>query len=218
MLRKMSQVVCLGISFVLSWPSASFAETTTEVRAFTWTTEVESREPIDDLEAEVELDETPEVSAAGQRIYAHIRVASQVSDNYVTMTWLRNGAEVISHRMNVGVSDAWRTWTYLTAKPMLKGRWSVKVYAASGDLLLEKSIDVVEAKSGPLELTQRDLSKDGRLSTTGVGELKEKRLDVLSFSGDFSEYFRELAALLTCNVRSSRRVACLHRAEGAAHL
>jgi hypothetical protein len=74
------------------------------------------------------------------RVYAFAELHNKGTRSHVVMVWEQDGEEIVRHRLEVGRSPSWRTWSYQRALPALKGTWTVTLLDASGEQLATRQL------------------------------------------------------------------------------
>ncbi len=106
-------------------------EGTVKVSKFVFTRKVVKHRPVDDVSS---------VPVDGKRVYGFIKVFNKGPEQYVTMTWQRDGKVHLRYNLKVGRSAGWHTWTCLTANKHKAGQWTVTVENVDGAVLAQQQL------------------------------------------------------------------------------
>lgn len=101
-----------------------------EISDFVLSRNIVEREPVD---------VTDSFMPADQQAYAFARVRNHGAPTSVSFVWHRDNAHHATIHMNVGTSDAWRTWSSIKLQP---GLWSVQLVSDDGRILGQKSFRI----------------------------------------------------------------------------
>jgi hypothetical protein len=99
------------------------------------TTALESRSPVDRGSV---------FTADGSRVWAWVSVENRDEPGEIQMVWKKNGKAVNVVKLDVGVSPAWRTWSYKTLRKLDAGSWTVDVLDARDHVLETLAFEVRE--------------------------------------------------------------------------
>jgi hypothetical protein len=119
-------------------PSAAPRPTALELLHFRLTSNVDKKEPVDDL-----------VSAApGERVWAHATLRNRTKETkHVTLVFRVDGDERTTVDLKVEPSWSWRTWGYVTLRPTDKdGVLTVELRDDRAELLEQKALTIRERK------------------------------------------------------------------------
>ena len=87
--------------------------------------------------------------ADGQRVFAHLRLNSELSEGNVQIVFKRFDREYYRAKLRVGKSPRWRTWASISATPKNAGSWTVDVEDESGKLLASRKFAVNAVVDAP---------------------------------------------------------------------
>ena len=88
-----------------------------------------------------------EVPADGKRVYVHMTFYNPEQDAQVDVHVLRNGKPFYSTTVNVGESQSWRTWIYLSASQSMIGDYEVRVFDAAHEYEMARETFTIESQT-----------------------------------------------------------------------
>jgi len=102
------------------------------VKSLTLTTDILNREPVDTVST---------FQPSDGNAYALIRVRNTGAPDTVVFKWIHNGETYFTFNSPVGNAFSWRTYTSVKTIP---GNWTVQILDNSGEILAEKSFEIVQ--------------------------------------------------------------------------
>lgn len=126
-----------------------------------FTSNVENREPVD---------EVSEFQAGDETLYFFTEIKNGAGQT-ITHRWTRDGEVVAEVPLEVG-SDSWRTWSSKELMPDWEGDWTVEVVDASGNTIAEESItiDAASAEAQNVGYSPDEQDQESQEASTGAAQ------------------------------------------------
>ncbi len=87
-----------------------------------------------------------------EKLYCYTRVTGANQDTNILHIWKYDDEEMSRVLLKIGASPSWRTWSSKDMLEIWKGKWSVEVVSANGDILAKKEF-FLEPKMEKLPVT-----------------------------------------------------------------
>ena len=84
------------------------------------------------------------VTIDGRRLYGYLELANTPIRQKLRVIWQKNGKTYANYSLAVRKSKRWRTWSYITLKPNMRGIWKVSVVDQKGKTLAERKVLVAD--------------------------------------------------------------------------
>ncbi len=142
--------------------NSTLAHAETGVYRSTFTTAIENKEPVSELE--VIANDTPTVY-----FFTELR---GLNGHTVTHRWEYSGETMAEVSFEVG-GDRWRTWSSKSMLPTWSGVWEVSVLDEGGNIMMQKSFEFAEADS----MNESGASDDGTMTDDGADDGAATNID-----------------------------------------
>lgn len=122
----------ISITLFSAPPLQAQVPDTLYVKSLTLTTDILNREPVDTVST---------FQPSDGNAYALIRVRNTGAPDTVAFKWIHNGETYFTFTSPIGNAFSWRTYTSVKTIP---GNWTVQILDNSGEILAERSFEVIQ--------------------------------------------------------------------------
>lgn len=161
-MKNCKQLVWLFGLLLSALLNSSLAHAETGVYRSTFTTAIEDKEPVSELDV---------ISNDTDKVYFFTELRG-LEGHTVTHRWEYSGETMAEVSFNIG-GDRWRTWSSKNMLPAWSGVWEVSVLDEGGNIMMQKSFEFADVDS----MNESGATDDGATTIDSTDEGAATNID-----------------------------------------